>query len=80
MTDIQPEAVQTMQVRVNRTFGPKLGADDFARRLLALCTSFGISATLDAAGTGVYLGEGIEGPEAEMMNDLVAVLAARFNI
>lgn len=65
MTDIQPEAVQTMQVRVNRTPRPKLAADDFARQLLALCTSFGISATLDEAGTGACLGEGIEGAEGE---------------
>lgn len=80
MTETQQEACQIVEVRVPRIPGPKLAHEDFARRLLALFDGVGISASLDAAGTGVDLGEGLDGSEAELTDDLVAILQARFQV
>jgi hypothetical protein len=80
MTDPQHQTRQLVEVRVPRIPGPKLAPEDFARRLLDLCEGVGISASLDEAGTGVDLGEGLVGSEADLADDLVAILQARFQV
>jgi hypothetical protein len=80
MMHIQPGTTQTVEVRVTRLPAPKLAPEDFARRLLALCTSLGIVALLNETGTAVEFAEGLEDSEIELTDDLVAILQARFEV
>ncbi|MGM0928835.1 MAG: hypothetical protein ACQEXN_03885 [Actinomycetota bacterium] len=77
MTHVQQT---TEPVRITRLSGPKLEPEDFARRLLAICTSLGIDARPATGGAGVEFVAGLEGPEDELTEDLVAILQARFHI
>ena len=81
MTDNQPEMpLTTVEVRIPRLPGPKIMPEDFASRMLALCTSLGINVRPATGGAGVEFIDGLEGAESDLSEDLAAILQARFGM